>query len=59
MNDHDIHVLAGRLNAGWMVIAAEPDPEKRARLENHWIDLFRRYEEACDRAEMAQEDRAA
>ena len=59
MNDRDIHVLAGRLNAGWVMIGAEPDDAKRARLEDHWIALLRQYEDACDRAEMAQEGIAA
>jgi len=59
MNDRDIHVLAGRLDAGWVMIAAEPDDANRARLEDHWIALLHQYEDACDRAEMAQEVQAA
>ncbi len=59
MNDRDIHVLAGRLNAGWVMIAAEPDDAKRARLEDHWIALLHQYENAWDRAEMAQEVQVA
>lgn len=50
--DHDAHVLAGRLNAGWVMIEAETDPTKKARLENHWTELLRQYQEACDQAPM-------
>jgi len=48
MNDRDIHVLAGRLNAGWVMIEAEPDDAKRARLEGHWFALLKQYERLCD-----------
>ncbi len=51
--------LAGRLNTGWIVCEREADPVKRARLEDHWIDLLRRYEDACDQAARAQEGIAA
>ncbi len=54
MNDRDTQLLGGRLNAGWVMIDAEPDDAKRARLEDHWVDLLHQYEEAWDRAEMAQ-----
>jgi len=59
MNDRDIHVLAGRLSAGWVMIDAEPDDGKRARLEDHWLALLRRYEFACDQAARVQEEIAA
>ncbi len=59
MNDRDIHVLAGRLSAGWIVCEREVDPAKRTRLENHWLVLLRRYEFACDQAARAQEEAAA
>ncbi len=59
MNDRDIHVLAGRLNAGWIVCEREADPVKRARLEDYWIALLRRYETACDQAVRTQEGIAA
>ncbi len=59
MNDRDIHVLAGRLNAGWVMIDAEPDDAKRARLEDYWIALLRQYESACDQAARVQEGIAA
>jgi len=55
----NVLILVGRLNAGWLMIDVESDDAKRARLEDHWIDLLRRYEEACDRAETAQEGIAA
>ncbi len=59
MNDRDIHVLGSRLNAGWVMIAAEPDDAKRARLEDYWITLLHRYEDACDQAVRTQEGIAA
>ncbi len=59
MNDRDIQVLGGRLNAGWVMIAAEPDDAKRARLEDHWIALLHQYEDACDQAVRTQEGIAA
>jgi hypothetical protein len=59
MNDRDIHVLAGRLNAGWVMIGAEPDDAKRARLEDYWLVLLHAYEAACDQAAGAQEEIAA
>jgi len=59
MNDRDIHVLAGRLNAGWVMCEREADPVKRTRLEDHWISLLRAYEAACDQAVGAQEGIAA
>ncbi len=59
MNDRDIHVLAGRLNAGWVMIDAEPDDAKRARLEDHWLVLLHLYESACDQAARVPEGIAA
>ncbi len=59
MNDRDIQVLAGRLNTGWALIAAEPDDAKRARLEDHWIVVLRQYESACDQAARVPEGIAA
>ena len=59
MNDLDVAVLAGRLNAGWVMIDAEPDDAKRTRLEDHWLVLLRRYEFACGQAARAQEGIAA
>jgi hypothetical protein len=60
MNDDSaVHLLAGRLNAGWVMIDAETDPAKRTRLEDHWIALLRQYESACDQAARAQEGIAA
>jgi len=59
MNDSDIHVLAGRLNAGWVMCDAEPDDEKSAQVEDHWIALLHQYEAACDPASPAEEDRSA
>ena len=47
-DDRAVHVLVGRLNTGWIVCEQEPDPQKRARLEDHWIVLLRQYESACD-----------
>ena len=51
----NVLILAGRLNAGWLMIAAELDDAKRARLEAHWTSLLRAYEAACDQAADAQE----
>ena len=45
--DTDAQVLAGRLNTGWLVIEAERNPDRRARLEDHWIRLLHEYEAAC------------
>lgn len=42
------HVLAGRLNTGWLMIEAEPNPTKKEKLEDHWLRLLRQYEVACD-----------
>lgn len=59
--DHhrDAHVLVGRLNAGWLLIDREPDPERKACLEDHWIVLVRQYEVACDGADHHADDRFA
>ncbi len=54
-----IHVLAGRLNTGWVMCDRERDPVKRAKLEDYWIALLRQYEVACDQAEMIGEATAA
>ncbi len=45
-----IAVLVGRLNTGLVLIDRESDPDRRAVLEDHWIDLLRHYERACDRS---------
>ncbi len=47
----NVLILAGRLNAGWLMIDAETDPAKRGRLEDHWIALLHEYEAACDAAD--------
>ena len=47
MND-PIAILAGRLNAGWIMCETEPDDAKRARLEDHWIALLHDYERLVD-----------
>ncbi len=39
-----VAVLVGRLTIGWLIIDAEPDDAKRARLEDHWIRVLRDYE---------------
>lgn len=44
------HELIDRLNAGWVMCDAEPDPARRARLEDHWIRLLHLYEECIDRS---------
>jgi len=41
--------IVDRLNAGWLMIDAEPYPEKRTRLEDHWIALLHAYEAVCHR----------
>ncbi len=56
--DHDPRLLAGRLNAGWLMIDHEPDSERRASLERHWLILLRRYEAACDGADHRPERKA-
>lgn len=58
MND-PIAILVGRLNAGWVLIDAESDGAKRARFEDHWIDLLHQYEAACDQDARAQKGIAA
>ncbi len=55
----ELIALVDRLNVGWVMIGAEPDDAKRARLEDHWIALLRRYEFACDQAARVQEGKAA
>ena len=59
MNDLDVAVLAGRLNAGWVMIDAEPGDAKSARLEDYWLVLLHRYESACDQAARVPEGIAA
>ena len=49
MRENVALVIVGRLNAGWVMIDTEPDPEKRTRLEDHWIALLHQYEDACVR----------
>jgi len=48
----DILIIVGRLNAGWIMCNREADPDKRARMENHWIALLHQYEAMCDHASM-------
>jgi hypothetical protein len=48
--------LEHRLRTGERMIEAEPDPEKRERLETFWINLLRQYEAAIDQ-ERDQADR--
>lgn len=43
------HILAGRLNTGWIMCNREVDPIKKARLEDHWIRLLHDYEDSHDR----------
>ncbi len=57
--DHEIQILAGRLNAGWAMCEFEADPAKRARLEDHWIALLHQYEAMWNTADEAQEATAA
>ncbi len=59
MTTNAMHVLVVRLDTGWIVCEREADPGKRTRLEDHWLDLLRRYESACDQAARAQEGIAA
>lgn len=58
-DDRAVRLLADRLNAGWVMIGAEPDDAKRARLEDHWLVLLHEYESACDQAARGQEGIAA
>jgi hypothetical protein len=46
---NDPAMLAARLDAGWILVDQEPDPAKRARLEDHWIGLLHQYVAAVDR----------
>lgn len=39
--------LETRLDKGWALCASEPDPERRARLDDHWIHLLHAYERVC------------
>jgi hypothetical protein len=43
-----VRILVGRLQTGWTLIDAEPDPTRKVRLEDHLIGLLRDYEAACD-----------
>lgn len=40
--------LRGRLGIGWAMIDAERDPERKRRLEDHWLKLLKEYEAECD-----------
>ncbi len=53
------HILAGRLNTGWIMIDRETAPARKERLENHWTKLLRSYEDACDRTAVVSERGAA
>jgi len=51
-----IEQIEQRLRTGERMIEAEPDPDKRERLETFWINLLRQYEAAIDQ-ERDQADR--
>lgn len=53
--DPDAHVHVGRLDTGWSMIDRELDPERKERLEDHWIALLHEYETACDGADHRPE----
>lgn len=59
MRENVALIIVGRLNAGWLMIDAEPDLEKRARLEDFWIALLHDYEAACDRDRIDTQEAAA
>ncbi len=42
------HIIAGRLNTGWLMIDRETDPARKERLEEHWLCLLHAYESACE-----------
>lgn len=44
----DPEALSERLELGWQMIDNESDPRQRWRLEDHWLQLLRMYERACD-----------
>ena len=39
--------LSQRLDEGWQLITAEPDPDRRDYLERFWLELLRKYELQC------------
>lgn len=47
-DQQDPQALSDRLERGWQMIDGEPDPRRRWRLEDHWLQLLRTYERACD-----------
>jgi hypothetical protein len=57
-HEHVSIVLVGRLNVGWLMIDREPDSERRASLEHHWLALLREYEMICDGADHHPEQQA-
>lgn len=59
MREHVALVIVGRLNTGWVMINAEPDPATRTRLEDHWIALLRQYEAMCDQEALDRHQEAA
>lgn len=59
MRENAVLVIVGRLNAGWVMIHAEPDPAKRSRLEDHWIALLRQYEELSAQEALGRDQEAA
>ncbi len=56
--DRDPDVLAGRLGAGWALIDREPDPDRRARLEGHWLSLLGQYVAVCDGDDHRRDQKA-
>ncbi len=53
---HDrVHVLIGRLETGWTLIDEEPDPQRKARLEDRWIALLHDYEAASEHATISSD----
>lgn len=59
MRENVALVIVGRLNTGWVMIDAEPDPATQARLEDHWIALLRQYEAMCAQEALDRHQEAA
>ena len=54
MNGSDPQVLADRLDTGWLMCEREAAPERKERLERHWVDLLHEYQESIEQSMPAE-----
>lgn len=53
--NEELDILVSRLDVGWVMCDHETNPDRRARLEDHWLRLLGEYEAACDQDDPRSE----